>query len=327
MPLQLTDFTIGWISALEIECVTACELLDEEYENDKAPRINTLHNQAVYTYGRIQKHNLVIASLPHSRYGGVSAARVAERMRSSFPAIQLLLMVGVAGGAPSLHHDIRLGDVVVSCPTSQYGGVIQYDYGKAIQRRGFKETGYLTPPSDVFLNAIGALKALHRRQGHHISKTISQMLRKNQRLRAEYSRPGVVLDRLYKSDYVHLGPLCDCLALIQDGDGKSQQHLIRRCQRSSEDDDPAIHYGLIASANQLIKDAILRDTLARKHDVLCFETEAAGLMDALPCLVIRGISDYADSHKNDNWQGYAAATAASYAKELLNVVPHRKHVA
>ncbi|KAH6625498.1 ankyrin repeat protein, partial [Boeremia exigua] len=49
--------------------------------------------------------------------------------------------------------------------------------------------------------------------------------------------------------------------------------------------------------------------------------EAAGLMNNFPCLVIRGISDYADSHKNDRWQPYAAATAAAYAKELSSVVP------
>ena len=43
-------------------------------------------------------------------------------------------------------------------------------------------------------------------------------------------------------------------------------------------------------------------------------------MDNFPCLVIRGICDYADSHKNKQWQGYAAATAAAYAKELLSVI-------
>jgi nucleoside phosphorylase len=48
--------------------------------------------------------------------------------------------------------------------------------------------------------------------------------------------------------------------------------------------------------------------------------EAAGLMDDFPCLVIRGICDYADSHKKKRWQPYAAATAAAYAKELLNVI-------
>ncbi|KAJ5195474.1 uncharacterized protein N7498_008912 [Penicillium cinerascens] len=49
--------------------------------------------------------------------------------------------------------------------------------------------------------------------------------------------------------------------------------------------------------------------------------EAAGLMNDFPCVVIRGIYDYADSHKNKEWQGYAAAVAAAYAKELLLVVP------
>jgi hypothetical protein len=44
-------------------------------------------------------------------------------------------------------------------------------------------------------------------------------------------------------------------------------------------------------------------------------------MDSFPCLVIRGICDYADSHKNKIWQPYAAATAAAYAKELLNIIP------
>lgn len=73
----------------------------------------------------------------------------------------------------------------------------------------------------------------------------------------------------------------------------------------------------IASANQLMKDATIRDKLAKERNVLCFEMEAAGLMNHFPCLVIRGISDYCDTHKNDVWQGYAAMTAAAYAKELL----------
>ena len=85
-----------------------------------------------------------------------------------------------------------------------------------------------------------------------------------------------------------------------------------------------MHYGLIASADQLIKDAIARDRLTKEHDVLCFEMEAAGLKNNFPCVVIRGIRDYSDSHKNDMWQGYAAVTAASYAKELLRMIPEHQ---
>jgi len=90
------------------------------------------------------------------------------------------------------------------------------------------------------------------------------------------------------------------------------------------EDNPIIHYGTIASGNQLIKDALIRDTLANEKDILCFEMEAAGLINHFPCLVIRGICDYADSHKNKEWQGYAAMAAAAYTKDLLYRIPPNK---
>ncbi|KAM6512418.1 hypothetical protein FSOLCH5_010132 [Fusarium solani] len=70
-----------------------------------------------------------------------------------------------------------------------------------------------------------------------------------------------------------------------------------------------------------MKDSATRDNVARELDIICFEMEAAGLMDVLPCLPIRGICDYSDSHKSKEWQKYAAATAASYAKELVEIIP------
>jgi hypothetical protein len=73
-----------------------------------------------------------------------------------------------------------------------------------------------------------------------------------------------------------------------------------------------------------MKHGSTRDRLAEEHGIMCFEMEAAGLMDTFPCLVIRGISDYADSHKNKEWQEYAAAAAAAYAKELLCMTPTRQ---
>jgi nucleoside phosphorylase len=70
-----------------------------------------------------------------------------------------------------------------------------------------------------------------------------------------------------------------------------------------------------------MRDASIRDRLAADKDVLCFEMEAAGLMNHFPCLVIRGICDYSDSHKNKEWQGYASMVAAAYAKALLSRIP------
>jgi len=66
-----------------------------------------------------------------------------------------------------------------------------------------------------------------------------------------------------------------------------------------------------------MKDATIRDALAKEKGILCFEMEAAGLMNRFPCLVVRGICDYSDSHKHNEWQGYAAMAAAAYTKNLL----------
>ncbi|KAL5359317.1 nucleoside phosphorylase domain-containing protein [Aspergillus floccosus] len=87
---------------------------------------------------------------------------------------------------------------------------------------------------------------------------------------------------------------------------------------------PVVHYGLIASGNQVMKHGPTRDRLAKELGIICFEMEAAGLIDNFPCLVIRGICDYADSHKNKTWQKYAAAVAAAYAKDLLVMTPARQ---
>jgi nucleoside phosphorylase len=83
-----------------------------------------------------------------------------------------------------------------------------------------------------------------------------------------------------------------------------------------------VHYGLIASGNQVIKDAVSRDKLNKDLGgaCLCIEMEAAGMMNNFPCIVIRGIYDYCDSHKNKAWQEHAAAVAAAFAKELLGFV-------
>jgi nucleoside phosphorylase len=303
---------VGWICAVQTEYVVACEILDEEYSTQP----NSLpHDDNIYTFGRIGHHNVVIACLPKGKYGLTSAASVARDMRRSFPSIRFGLMVGIGGGAPSRKHDIRLGDVVVSSPVGSTGGVIHYEFGKTIQNQKFKRTGGLNAPPRRLLAALNAIAARHKRKGHQIAESVSKMIERNPRLQ-EYQRPELETDRLYKSDFIHSDPEHTCEEVCN----AQAVQLIRRNERTAKD-NPEIHYGLIASADRLMKDAQVRDKLARDEEVLCFEMEAAGMMDHFPCVVIRGISDYSDTHKNDIWKGYAAATAAAYAKELLGVIP------
>ncbi|KEF62714.1 uncharacterized protein A1O9_00687 [Exophiala aquamarina CBS 119918] len=306
-------YRVGWISAVQTEYVIACELLDEEFEERQ---LDLRHDNNLYTFGRIGQHNVVLACLPKGKYGISSATMVARDMCRSF-SLCFLLMVGIGGGAPTKHNDVRLGDIVVSCPVAQSSGVIHYDSGAAIQDKEFKRTGTLNAPPTSLLNAVQYLCSVHERRGHKITECITKAITKNPRLKQKYERPLSGTDILYSSTFLHpdgdqpCAGLCDSVAANQ----------VLRTQRDSPESEPVVHYGLIASADKLMKDAPLRDKLAKTERVLCFEMEGAGLMDAFPCLVIRGICDYSDTHKNDIWQGYAAAAAAAYARELLNVIP------
>lgn len=223
-------------------------------------------------------------------------------------------MVGIGGGAPSSKHDIRLGDVVVSAPRGGDSGVFRYDFGKTIQGKNFEINGFWDQPPTVLRTAVTALKSSHEIEGHGLEEAINRILEDKPRLRAKYGRPDLGSDRLYQSKVVH--PPNDSSSCA-DVCGDNPANLVSRRERSIGEDNLVIHYGLIASADQLMKNALIRDRLAEKKNVLCFEMEAGGLVNHFPCLVIRGICDYSDSHKNKEWQGFAAMAAAAYAKALL----------
>ncbi|KAH7187890.1 hypothetical protein DER44DRAFT_122604 [Fusarium oxysporum] len=307
------DYTVGWICSITTEYVAAQEFLDEEHEGPEYVSPNDTNH---YTLGKIGKHNVVIAVLPDNEYGKSSAASVARDMLHSFPNVRIGLMVGIAGGAPG-KHDIRLGDIVVSSASNGKGGVFGYDFGKAIQGRNFQETGLLNQPPTLLRTTVSGLKARYERKGHQLAETTNMILKKNPRLRGKYKQPETGADRLFKSEVTHD---LSCAAICND----DVSNLILRPERTEGEDNPTIHYGLIASADRLMKDALARDRLSEEKEVLCFEMEAAGLMNHFPCLVIRGICDYSDSHKNKEWQGYAAMVAAAYAKDLLyQISPNR----
>ncbi|KAF9768888.1 hypothetical protein IL306_013759, partial [Fusarium sp. DS 682] len=198
------------------------------------------------------------------------------------------------------------------------GGVFQYDFGKAVQGQEFQETEFLNQPPIILRTAVHGLLTQYKRKGHQLDKHINDILVENPRLRKEFQRPESSTDRLYYSSKVH--PPDDQSGCAK-ACGDDPSTLIVRPARKEHEDNPAIQYGLIASSNRLMKDALTRDTLAAKKGVLCFEMEAAGLMNLFPCLVIRGICDYSDSHKNKEWQGFAAMMAAAYAKDLLCQIP------
>jgi nucleoside phosphorylase len=307
MPCRLRreDYTVGWVCALPVELAAAKAMLDEKHED--AIRGVGDNDENVYCLGSVADHNVVIVCLPAGHIGNNPAATVATQLRAAFKGIRFGLMVGIGGGVPSAEADIRLGDVVVSQPQLTFGGVVQYDFGRRTPN-GLQRIGSLNSPPQKLLSAMGTVQA-NAMLGE---STLSDHLSILERI-PTFQRRRAGPDLLFKAAYNHeRGHTCDKCSV------ESRQP---RPERESGA-EVTVHYGTIASGNQVMKDAAERDRISGElGGVLCFEMEAAGLMNSFPCLVIRGISDYADTHKNYQWQAHAAGTAAAYAKELLSVIP------
>ncbi|KAH6867775.1 hypothetical protein B0T10DRAFT_596896 [Thelonectria olida] len=297
------QYTIGWICALPGELRASRTMLDQEHGNlMEQPK----HDANNYVLGTILGHNVAMLSLP--MIGTNPATSAVKSMRPTFPNLRFVLMVGIGGGIPSKRHDIRLGDVVVSQPDGQGGGVVQYDLGWQ-EEDGFCRLGSMNMPPQLLLSTVNTLQS-DSNPGRSLSKRIKAAADKCEEPE-EWDYLGVEQDRLFEPEYPHPGDEPNC-------EKCSEEKLIKRTPRKVT--SPKIHYGNIGSGNRVIKSATERDLIAKKENVICFEMEAAGLMNEFPCLVIRGISDYADSHKNRQWQPYAAIAAAAYARSLLRKI-------
>ncbi|THW78366.1 ankyrin repeat protein, partial [Aureobasidium pullulans] len=307
--------------------MAALKMLDEQHERLPQPEVD--HN--VYSLGGIHGHNVVVVRPPTA--GNCSAATVVAQTRNTFPKLRFGLLVGIGGGVP-VNTDagpIRLGHIVVSQPSGQHSGAVQYDHGKA-EAGQFVRTGFLAPPPTVLLSAANALED-DPRQG--AGDPLIQNLRRIDTSKGDFKkfkRPSLDQDKLYEPEYVHLNKDqsckrcgCDASRLVdrnaQDSDDGSDSEADDESAHEGGDDRLIVHRGTIASGEKVMRDAMQRDALAQDDKILCFEMEAAGALNDFPCLVVRGISDYSDSHKNDKWHGYAAAVAAAYARELFYHMP------
>jgi nucleoside phosphorylase len=325
------DYNVGWICALPKEQTAATAMLDKRHGNLSKPP----HDSNTYTLGSIGQHNVVIACLPKGKYGTNSAANVATLMVGTFPSIKVGLMVGIGGGIPP---KVRLGDVVVGTPEGQFPGVVQWDMGKAKQGGKFERTGALNNPPNALLSALGTLETEHDLTGSKIPDYLDELKQKYPKAAKKYLKSDSLQDVLFRADYGHVSEvIMDDNATLEDDAGEEEQEKgddnddeeeesCRFCDKTKivkrKSRDMRVHYGLIMSGNQVIKDAAFRDKLNKDlgGNFLCVEMEAAGIMNNFPCVVIRGICDYCDSHKNKAWQEHAAVVAAAFAKELLSVV-------
>lgn len=338
-PYRREDFQIAIVCALVLEYDAVSLLFDQFWDEDDEPYGRARGDTNTYTTGRIGKHNVVLALLPN--IGKVAAAGVAASVRSSYSGLRLAFLVGICGGVPDAGTDeALLGDVVISKT------VIQHDLGRqhpnTFVTKDMVDDNLGRPNRDIrsliasFETELGR-RRLRQKAGQCLKDLQSAAVR--ERHRCSYQYPGTAEDKLFAATYRHKHrwpqscSVCDGEAdsFCEDAARAScaelncdEGHLLPRkrleAKRNLKPDDmqcPEILIGRMASGDTVMKSGEHRDQIAKQHNVIAFEMEGAGAWDEVPCIIIKGICDYADSHKNKMWQPFAAAAAASVMKAVL----------
>lgn len=234
--------------------------------------------------------------------GIVGAAITATHALRSFPQdINQIVMVGIAGGCPNhlkAEEHVRLGDVVAA----NEKGVVQYDFIKRTID-GDEHRAHPQRPSKEMLDAAQTLEI--RRLSGEVAPW-EPWVEKGIKALPDFRRPKQSTDVLYEGKTIVTHP--------RDSSRRSGI--------------PRIHRGAIGSANILLKEPKQRDRVRDRWGVRAIEMEGSGVMDAgwamnKDVMVVRGICDYCDSHKNDLWQNYAALVAAAYARCIVEALPQQ----
>jgi nucleoside phosphorylase len=319
-PKNRGGFEVAIICALPLEADAAEAFFDCFWDKDGDRYGKAQGDQNSYRTGAIGNHNVVLAYMPGIGKG--YAASVAASFRSSFQGIRLALIVGICGAVPQMKDkDIFLGDIIIS------DEIVRYDFGRRYPA-GFyrKET---TADSAVNTEVQAFLHKLKSRTGREnlLDRTYHH-LRDLQKRSGDYCCPGSVRDRLFQPTYRHKhrghSECGDCqkrklCKSAQDATCESlrcdNKKLIVRSRPSPDGLD--IHFGRIASGDTVMKSGVDRDKIADQESVIAFEMEGAGVCNNLPCIVVKGVCDYADSHKDKLWQDYTAGAAAACMRSLL----------
>ncbi len=353
-PAGREDFEIAIICALPLESSALSYLFDEFFDDngegddgnangDQYQKVDGDANH--YTTGRIGKHNVVLVVLPGM--GKVHAAAAAASLSASFTRVRLALVVGICGGVPGPNKngdELFLGDVVICNSLVQYDLGRQYPGGVFLRKDSLQDN--LGRPNKDIRALLKSFETdrnrdrLERRTAHFLRELQANHAKRSRRRSGKYKYPGADEDELFQAEYRHRHRRSDCcnaeitceVALSSSCDeiGCEEGYILERDgvneKRKLEEEDslkaqePAIYIGSVASGDTVMKSGEDRDRIAKEEGILAFEMEGAGVWDEIPCIVIKGVCDYADSHKRKKWQDFAAATAASATKALLEAL-------
>ncbi|KAK5995173.1 hypothetical protein PT974_03570 [Cladobotryum mycophilum] len=268
-----------------------------------------------YTTGCMGGYNVVVVLL--SNVGKVSAASAAASLRSSYSCIKFLLLTGICGGVPMVNgQEMPLGDVVISKT------IIQYDLGR-------KDPDKLRPKETISDSLGRRAKNIRQRLETRSASLLDQIqnreiekkYNRSQRSREDqtYAYPGSSNDMLFEADYRHqhrLSSQCECANCHEDSvcedsrklscdqlgyeearlvlrESLEEKKQLERDGLIKDAQSPWIFIGQFGSGDKVPKSRIDRDRLAQEHDILAFEMEGAGILDELPCIIVKAVCNYA----------------------------------
>jgi nucleoside phosphorylase len=343
-PRHREDFQVAVICALALEYDAVSLLFDQFWDEDDEPYGRAQGDTNIYTTGKIGSHNIVLALLPS--IGTAAGAGVAASFRSSYSGLNTAFLVGICGGVPGTGQDeILLGDVVISKTVIQYSLGRQYPGAFVAKDTVNDNMGH---PSKAIRSLITSFETERARR--RLRQKAGQYLKDLQRAAMEeghrhsYQYPGVAEDKLFAATYIHKhrGPQTHSCSCNEEADifcdeaahasctelyCNEEQLVPRRRLETKQNMDPEraqcpeILIGGVASGDTVMKSGEHRDRIAKQRNVIAFEMEGAGVWDEVPCIVVKGVCDYADSHKNKTWQPFAAAAAAAVLKAMLAQYP------
>lgn len=342
---QKHGYTIAWIAPLEVDALAARNMLDHHHDAVEFPASRGVDH--IYTVGDIKRHNVVIATFPSGHSTGPGAAGdLARDIIAKFPDILFTLVVGVAGGIPdfsqSTPRDICRGDVLVAQGEEGGPAIISYSLGT--------ETATHLVPTKTTVKVFGSVIGIMKRAGidqwnltspNSFRQYYHSLLAKDARNNTTFQDPGQGRDILLAGPQGFNGGIPNPLparpqswrnydriqAGSQAGSSSNTQNpaSIPRVPRA-DNERVKVWYGRLGSGEDLRDNPQRRRQLKQDYDIIGLETGATSVMDSLERVgVIRGVCDYADGQQAREWQPFAAATAAAFAKALLYTIkPDKK---
>ncbi|KID65988.1 NACHT and Ankyrin domain protein, partial [Metarhizium hybridum] len=310
-PASRDEFRVAIVCALLCEYDAVSLLFDNFYDLKRDHYGRAPGDQNTYHTGRIGPIDAVLVRL--SEMGKVTAASTTASLRSSFPGLELVVLTGICGGVPHAEaNGIVLGDVILAKT------VVQYDLGSEYHNGFRAKTAVhegLGRPSRAIRNFLSAIQS-HRLMKSIMEDTVAFLKDLQEAAAAEswsstYQYPGIEQDKLFEPTHLHK----------HQSDCEDCNNPDKFCDKAHHQTCDELECGRHGSGDRVIKSGQLRDIIAKKHNLVAFEMEGAGVWDEIPCIIVKSVCDYADSHKNEEWQNYAAATAAAATKALLERYP------